>query len=364
MKNEEKLSEQQRQNIIKEWNSRPDNPPSLLELIKIAFPSQNVDGRSKEGKMVKAFLATNQIEARAAHQYKAVKKITLSNEDKEFIENNYKLMTFVEISRVIFADNKISNLNKEAKAVEAYVKTLDSSYSIEETLNITHERYKPPKTFDKTILKINQYIAISINKAKITAREKKNVESFMGYINTYRFIHQISNYESVTDRELFESSFVRYTNDKNDLTQEEIDQYIVLSTEVVIASNIQRRVEHLQHLLDDAASEASQGGTRIAMSLVEAISTSQNEYHQCVNRQQKLLESLKEKRSDRLKSQLKENASILNLVELWKNEASRKKMIHLANMRKETLKEEVENLSTLDEMKARVLGLSEDEVLN
>ena len=100
------------------------------------------------------------------------------------------------------------------------------------------------------------------------------------------------------------------------------------------------------------------------MSLVEAINTAQNEYHQSVNRQQKLLESLKEKRSDRLKNQLKENASILNLVEMWKSEESRTKMIKLANMRKEAVAEEVEKLSTMDEIKARIMGISEDEVLN
>ena len=68
-------------------------------------------------------------------------------------------------------------------------------------------------------------------------------------------MHQISNYASQDNRELFESSFVRYTNDKPDLTQEEVDQYIVLSAEVVIASNIQVRVERLQELLDQAAEE-------------------------------------------------------------------------------------------------------------
>ena len=76
------------------------------------------------------------------------------------------------------------------------------------------------------------------------------------------------------------------------------------------------------------------------------------------------LESLKEKRSDRLKNQLKENASILNLVEMWKSEESRTKMIKLANLRKEAVSEEVEKLSSMDEMKARIMGISEEEVLN
>jgi type I site-specific restriction endonuclease len=100
------------------------------------------------------------------------------------------------------------------------------------------------------------------------------------------------------------------------------------------------------------------------MSLVEAISTSRNEYNQSVGRQQKLLQDLKVKRSDRLSKQVKENASILNLVELWKEEESRKEMLKMAEMRKELLTKEIERLSTIDEIKARIMGISIDEVLN
>lgn len=163
------------------------------------------------------------------------------------------------------------------------------------------------------------------------------------------------------DRELYESSFIRYTHDKSDLTQEEVDQYIVLSGETVIASNIQRRVEHLQGLLDDAANDTE--GRRISMALVESINTAQNEYHQSVNRQHKLLDDLKQKRSTRLKNQLDENASILNLVEAWKEEDSRKKMIALAETRKQAIAEEIKNITSMDEIKARVLGLTEEEIL-
>ena len=361
MSQEITLSDDQKKTLVQEWNSRPDNPPSLLELINLVFPDKKVDGRSKEGKAVKAFLAEQSIKARAAQEYQH-KEINLTEEHKEFIDNNYKMMTFVEIARVIFANEKITNLNKEAKVVGDYIKSIDPSHDSSEEINVTHEQYKPPSTFSLSLSKINKYIFDKWDKDKLVAKEKKNVEALLGYMNTYRFIHQINSYTDLATRDLFESSFVRYTCDKNDLTQEEVDQYIVLSSEVVIASNIQHRVEHLQNLLDDAANDTD--GRRIAMSLVEAINTAQNEYHQSVNRQQKLLESLKEKRSDRLKNQLKENASILNLVEMWKSEESRTKMIKLANMRKEAVAEEVEKLSTMDEIKARIMGISEDEVLN
>ncbi len=100
------------------------------------------------------------------------------------------------------------------------------------------------------------------------------------------------------------------------------------------------------------------------MSLVESINTAQNEYNQCVNRQQKLLNDLKEKRSDRLKNQIKENASILNLVQLWKEEDSRKKLIKFAEMKKENLSKEVDRFENMDDVKCRILGVSKNEAIN
>ena len=84
------------------------------------------------------------------------------------------------------------------------------------------------------------------------------VKRFIEQGHTFRFNHQINSLAATTDRELFESSFIRYTFDKGDLTQEEVDQYIVLATEVVIAANIQGRIEHLQGLLDDSADDSDE----------------------------------------------------------------------------------------------------------
>tara|TARA_B100000287_G_scaffold345926_1_gene333378 strand:- start:4444 stop:5523 length:1080 start_codon:yes stop_codon:yes gene_type:complete len=354
------LSQQQKDDILKEWNNRKDNPPSLLELIRLAFPDKNVDGRSKEGKLVKTFLAEQNINALASHQYQAKAKIELDETQKEFIRNNFATMTSVEMARVLFANPDLTNLNQESKTVDEYVRTLNPAIAYEAPGEIPDGKYVPVKTLSKIIDKVNNFVHEGVDRSKMSPSQKKGLYSLIGYLHTYRFLHQINNYEGQTDRELFESSFIRYTYDKHDLTQEEVDQYIVLSTEVVIASSIQRRVERLQQHLDDSSEDTE--GRRIAMSLVEAINTAQTEYNQCVNRQQKLLESLKEKRSDRLKKAVANTASILNLVEMWKEEESRKKMIHIAELRKATVKEEVENLSTMDEMKAKIMGLSEGEV--
>ena len=357
------LTEKQKLAVLNEWNSRPENPPSLLELIRIAFPDKDYDGRTKEGRAVKKFLATRQIVADGAHVYKPKEKIKLTEEHKEYISNNAGMMSPVEVARIIFKDNKISNLNQEARAVQEFIETLDNKviYNAPQQEAPDESEYKPPKTFHKMLLRVNKYVHDGIEESKITPKQKLDVKALIGYMHTYRFLYQINHYETQNDRDLFESSFVRYCHDKSDLTEEEVDQYIVLSSEVVIAANIQRRKEHLTAMLD-AVVEDTDG--RASMSLVEVIGKVETEYNQSVNRQNKLLDALKEKRSDRLSKQMKENASILNLVELWKEEESRKKMIHLAEMRKEVVKEEIEKLSSMDEIKCRILGLGEDEALN
>jgi hypothetical protein len=76
------------------------------------------------------------------------------------------------------------------------------------------------------------------------------------------------------------------------------------------------------------------------------------------------LNDLKEKRSDRVKNQIKENASIINLVQMWKEEETRVKLLKLADLRKQAVKQEIERLTTMDEVKARILGLTDDEALN
>ena len=354
-----KLTEEQEQIILNEWNSRPDSPPSLLELINLTFPDEGLDGRTKEGRAVKEFLASRDIKARASHEYQPKEKIELSEEDETFIKNNIEFMSSVEISRVIFKNSDLTNLNQEARVVSEFIKSLDETNVFENPEEVPSEKYKAPKTFDKTLYRVNKYTNNSINKSKLTSKTKKDIKALINYLNTYRFSYQINTYSTTTDRELFESSFIRYTHDKSDLSQEEVDQYIVLSSEVVIAASIQARKEHLTQLLDNVV-EDTEG--RASMSLVEAIGKTETEYNQSVNRQNKLLDSLKEKRSDKLKKQIRENASVLNLVRLWKEEESRKKLLQLAELRRKAVTDEVEKLADIDEVKARILGLDENSI--
>ena len=362
------LNEDQQLALLNEWNNRPDDPPYVKELVELVFPDlpeDMRDGSSKYGRAVKKFLAERSLKAKVSHKHYPKEKPELTEDQKEFISNNCGAMKPMEMARMVFDDPNISALDLRYKVLLEFLGTINNKVKYSDVTNeeaIVEGGYSPPKSEARALVRVNKYVHNGIDKEKITAKIKKNLSTLIGYMHTFRFLHQMSTYAIETDRDLFESSFVRYTWDKSDLTQEEVDQYIVLSAEVVIASNIQRRVERLQQLLDQNAEDTE--GRRMAMSLVEAINTAQTEYNQCVNRQTKLLNELKEKRSQRMSKMLQESASILNLVELWKDEESRNKMIKIADLRKKNLSKEIERLTSMEEIKSRIMGISEEEVLN
>ena len=80
------LTEEQQLKLLNGWNSRADNPPSLNDLVKIAFDREDLDGRSKEGKAVKTFLASRQIRPKKSYEYQAKGLIELSQEQKEYVK--------------------------------------------------------------------------------------------------------------------------------------------------------------------------------------------------------------------------------------------------------------------------------------
>ena len=171
------LTPEQEELIIQEWNSRPDNPPSLLELIRAAFPGTDFDGRSKEGRLVKAFLATRKIKARGAHQYKPKEKVELTPEHVEYIANNGHSFDYkpLALAKVLFNNDDLTPLHPETRAVKEHLDSLDLKVVNQAPLqNQDREEYKPPNTFDRTLTKINRYVHEGIDKNKVTPTQKKD----------------------------------------------------------------------------------------------------------------------------------------------------------------------------------------------
>ena len=347
--------------------------PNLTDLTRLVFGNPTLDARNKEGRAVKKFISEFQIGNLSGFKNEeAGKQIFLSKDQEEFILDSLDkgISSTLSIAQVLFQNPSITPLHKEHKAVHEFVKLVQkkeedlniTSYSPTQSKKISVDPYKAPVSTAHAIARINKYLNYGWREDLLKKSQLKQVESLMNYLKVFRFQYQINSYSRNEDRELFEDAFIRYTHDKDDLTQEELDQFITLSNEVVIAADIQRRIEYLRMSLDEMASDSE--GKKISMGLNEAINNAQTEYNQCISRQDKLYKSLTVNRSKRIEEKINENASILNLVYAWKQEENRARMIQLAERQREALKDEVERLSSIDEFRAIVRGLDPKEVLN
>jgi hypothetical protein len=358
---EDSLTDAQKKVILDYWKEKTDSgtPPSLMEITKTVF-GEEVDGRSMQGRLVKDYLGSLSISPKTTQYEKRV--VELSEEYKAYIRNNRDKMNSSEMAKILFSNPKLSNLSVECRAVDEFNLSLGKYLVPQE--EIPSDDWKSPNTVERTMARVNRYFERGggIDKDKVTPTQKKNMESLMRYLNVYRFKTQINVYESVNDRELFESTFIRYTYDKPDLQEEEIDQYIILAKEAVLEKRIQGRSERLQLLMDTQT--GGEEGQKVSMALAEMIGKITAEYNACINRQKELVNVLKQKRSDRLSKQMQENASILNVIEIWRQEKSRKEWLHIAEQKKAKLEEEIERLSSMEDVMARIMGISKEEAMN
>ena len=191
------LNEDQQLAILTEWNSRPDNPPYISELIELVFPDipeNQRDGRSKYGRAVKQFLAEKSLEAKVSHKYYPKEKIELKDEQKEFISNNCSAMKPMEMARLIFDDPKISALDQRYKVTVDFLNTVPNKVKYSDsTEDVPVEGgYSPPKSEARALVRVNKYVYNGIDKDKVTTKIKRNLGTLIGYMHTFRFLHQIS----------------------------------------------------------------------------------------------------------------------------------------------------------------------------
>lgn len=359
------LSAEQEKELLSFWNRTPDAPPGLREIVEHLFPGMNYDGRNGAGRAVKSSLSRFNLKAKVPSEYiLKTSGIQLTEDQKNLIINNASTMTALELARLAFNNNQLSNLNAESRVVSTFIKSLGTTvvYNTNDNDEIPDGNYEPPNTIDKVLKRVNKYVNFTIDKEKLNSSQKKGLEMLINYLHTYRFIRQMNTFDTRQDRSSCEDAFVRYTYDKPDLTQEEVDQYIELSNQVVAGI----KTSHRKNILEDRLSVIvgnDQETLKVSIGLVDAIGKAGTEYDQCMRRQQKLLDDLKEKRSIRLSKQIKENASILTLVEDWRTEEMRNKMAKLGEMEQRAVADEVEKLTSLPEIKARILGLSKEQIL-
>lgn len=363
------LTKQQQQQVIDIWNNSSE-PPSISYLVQTVFNDKSLNGKNFQGKIIKTFLATRSLVPKTTTRQDTLKSndIVLTEEQKLYIKNNAKTNGPTELAKTLFNNSSLTSVSFETRLVCEYLKTLDpilktADISVQKEIkDIPIDDYEAPKNFIQTFKRINQYLNFALDEEKLTPKQKREIDKVTTYLHTHRLIKQVNEYDSESDRKSFEDAFIRWTHDKEDLSQEEIDQYITLANEVVISFKIQRQNEKMRKLLEQITGNDPEH-IKISMSLVDAISGGQQEYNSSVVRQQKLLNDLTEKRSTKMSKEVKQTSSILNLLNLWKEKEGRDALLRLADLEQQAIGKEVEKMEGLEEIKLKVLGLSKAEAM-
>ncbi len=331
--------------------------PDLIDLTRQCFDRKDLDGRSKEGRAVRKFLADSAIEYQTTNRPPA-EAIEFTPEQVEFILDQAKDgLSSLHIARIVFPDRQVRPLSAEQRAVLAEIRNVNPDIMPSQDSGALNT-YIPPKATSRIIKKINDATGIGLEESKLNRQKQICVERLMVNLSNSRFLKIINNYLSEEDRVLFEHEFIRLTWDKPDLTADEINLYLNVCKEVI---NLEVVSAHLNKLNDmfDVADEQQEMSIRLA----EIIKAKSSEYHQCETRIENLTKKLQGDRGERMKKMHKENASFLSIVQLFQEEEERKTMMRIAEMQKQAVKQEADRLEGMAEWKARVLGISKDDVL-
>jgi hypothetical protein len=347
------LSEEQKSFIDSNYHDIPD----LIQLTRLTFNDNSLDGRTKEGRSVRSYLSQKGL------NYKTTKKkkkdsISFSPEQKDFIvEYANQGMSSFQIAQLVFPDNNVVNLGVEQKAVFKYLEKY-SPESIKSSESALGKTYQSPKGAENIIKIINKFTGEGINPNKISLFDKQSVEALELFLQSPRFLSIIHTYSDQEDRNLFEAEFVRATWDKSDLTADEVNLYINVCVDYINLKNISKHMEKLNSMFNDAEQQQE-----LTVRLAELLKTKSEEYNQCEKRMESLINRLNGDRAKRVASKKNDNASILALVQAFQNEEERERMVMIAEKQKILVEEEADRLESMPSWKARVLGVSRGDVI-
>lgn len=347
------LSKEQQQFIL-------DNSKDILnlnELTQKCFNNEELDGRSKEGRAVSKFLSDNHISYKTTKRKRA-KKIEFTDGQKEFIiQQAREGSSSLEIAKLLFPNDNIKPLSTEQRHVLEHINSVNPDFLPSKDGGALNS-YTGPKSPSRIIKKIFDATGVELEEGKINRQKEICIEKLRINLNNSRFLKIINNYLNSEDRELFEQEFVRLTWDKPDLTADEINLYLNVCKEVINLEVVSAHMNKLNDMLDLAEEQ-----TEMSVRLSEIIKTKSQEYHQCETRIENLTKKLQGDRSERMKKRQKENASFLSIVQMFQEEEERENMIRISEMQKKAVKERAEELENMSSWKARILGISSDDII-
>ena len=348
-----RLTPEQEDFILNNYKSIKD----LNVLTQKCFDDETIDGRTIQGKLIRAFLVKNKLDYKTTKHIK-VDSVEFTDAQKHFIiQSAEQGMSSFAIAELLFTDREIKKLGAEQRAVLEHIRSVNENFVPSQESGLL-TNYSPPKTYPRLIKKVFDSTGYELDELKMSRNQKNCLDKLAINLSNSRFVKIMNNYTSKEDRNLFEEEFTRLTWDKPDLTADEINLYMNVCKEIINLEVISKHLNKLNDLFDSAEEQND-----MSVKLAEIIKAKSSEYHQCEGRIETLTKKLQGDRSERMKNKQRENASVLSLVQMFQDEEERKNMIRIAEMQKQLVKQEAQRLEGMSAFKARVLGISQEDVI-
>lgn len=351
------LSSEQKQRVDELFEESPD----IIWITQQLFDDDSIDGRSKEGRAIKAYLGSK---GKKHNTTKSEAKcdFELNPSQKEILMSDQisSAMTPIEITRLVYKDPDIKPLSGQHRFVIAFLENFRPDV-VDSGSSFSNKGWYAPKSIQMTVRRVNKWCDIKLNEnvEQLSTKHKRFMEKLLEYLNIFKLRQTLNSFKTEADRELFESEFVRATWDKPDLTVDEINLYMMICSNYVRAGHIQKRLDQFNVMLESEDLESGE----ISMRLTEHVKATNDELNACEKRIESLTHKLNGSRADRLKNQGKHAGNIVDLVINFQEYEQRTMMLNMADMRLKLVEDEANRLESLDEFKARVFGISKQELL-
>jgi hypothetical protein len=342
------LTEDQ-QLLIKKRLEDPSKP-SLVQIAIEVFDDPNIVARDEKYNTIRKFCDKIKRDSPT---------VNLDEDAQKYIRKNASLMRPIDMARAIFNDPSLAPLSREVKTVEKFVRILGlGSFSMSGDSGL--KDYVPPKKDSLIIAKINASDpSADFREDNLSSSQIRKVANLKSFLGNSRFLSLMNSITFEDERALFENEFVASAYNKMDMNAEDLQSCISLAYHYVLEKRIQK---HLVILDEEIMKNVQDEDANLKMTLTEAYGKKSTELDQCVKRIQSLQKALSTNRSDRLKAQTEANKSILSLVDVWKEEETRRKAILVAKVTENVVKGEMSRLEDEESVIVSIYGISQDEI--
>jgi hypothetical protein len=306
-----KLSKEQKEKVLDQFKITPD----LNVITQVVFNDEELDGRSKEGRAIRSFLAE---QGRQYNTTKSEKKkfVNLTDSQIQFMMSDRinSSMTAFEIAKLVLNNDQIKPLSAEHRAIQEFLYK-NRNDIVDETELSPDSKWHSPKSLLSAIRKINKWTGENIpeNIDQIPIKTRKCIESLLKYYRSYKLDSEINCYKTQGDRELFESEFVRSVWSKDDLTTDELNLYMMVCSNYVRKAKIQKRLDQFNNMLESEELSAED----LTMRLTEHLKATSDELDKCEKRIDSLINKLNGDRARRLEKKGDATINFLSIVEVF-----------------------------------------------